>query len=89
MKTLIIKRSKGALLNDVADAILDEHEGVVSSLPEFKLIEGPGTAIGSGDHAIIEIKIRYDEADPEVARQIEKIIELAKLRASEIEVEFK
>lgn len=89
MKTLFLRPSKGAILNEVADAILDEKEVFVAGLEAFELIEGPGTAIGSGEQAIIEITLRYDDADPDTVAQIKEIIELAKRRANEIVIEFK
>lgn len=88
IKTMHLKYPGRALLNEVVDYILEEKQSLVERLPSFELIEGPASVMGAGDHAIIEIVIRYHEADEAALEDIKQIIAFANRNASEIIVEI-
>lgn len=87
-KTMRLTYPGGALLNEVADYILEEKEDFVQRLASFELIEGAASAMGAGDHAIIEIVIRYDAVNESVLEDIKQIIAYANRGASDIIVEI-
>lgn len=87
MKTIRLKRTDGSLLNGVADYILEELAAFAERAPVLELVEGAAALMGSGDHAIIEIVIRYDEANEDDLEAIKAILTQAKKGASEVSVE--
>lgn len=87
MRTIRLKRPDGSLLNGVADFILEELADFAERVPLLELVEGAASLMGSGDHAIIEIFIRYDEASEEDLKAIKSILEQAKEGANEVSVE--
>lgn len=87
MKTIRLKRPDGSLLNGVADFILEELAEFAERVPVFELVEGAAALMGSGDHAIIEIVIRYDDASGDDLEAIKAILERAQKGADEVSVD--
>lgn len=88
IKTMHLRYSEKKPLTEVADFIFEEKASLPERVQTFELIEGPASVMGSGDQAIVEIIIRYDEADAETVADIKQIIAFANRGASEVIVEI-
>lgn len=88
MPTIVrIRRKGGGLLNPASDAILEKHETFVERLRSFELVADASSLFGSGDTAIVEIRLSYVEPTEQDLIDIQKIIAIAKNSADDIEVE--
>lgn len=87
-KTMHLRYPEKQPITEVADYILEEKSALPERVRTFELIEGPASAMGSGDQAIVEIVIRYDEADADTVADIKQIIAFANRGASEVIVEI-
>lgn len=85
-KTLRLKYKSGALLNPVADYILENKTALIERLAGFELVEGQASLFGSGEHAIVEIIIRYIAPTQEDLDEIEEIVAIAKDFGDELEI---
>lgn len=85
-KTVILSYANGAVLNPVVDYIFEEKADLIERLDDFTLIEGPAALIGSGEHAIVTIKITYEDPSKEDLKAIEQIIAKAKESANDLNV---
>lgn len=88
IKHMRLKYPGQALLNEVADYILEEKHDLIDRLAGFELVEGPASLMGSGDQAIVEIVIRYEALDEAVLEDIKQIIAFANRGATEVIVEI-
>ena len=85
-KTIRMRRRGGGSLTEIADLILAKQPALPERAAAFELIEGPTTEIGSGDHVVIEIYMRFDDPDPETAQAIDVIVGIAKGYADDLQV---
>lgn len=81
---ITISDKSGASVNWIADYILTEKADLVSRLPELEFIEGAARVFGSGDNAVLEIVIRYENISKEDLESIEKILKWAKVSADNV-----
>ncbi|MEO1192918.1 MAG: hypothetical protein AAFY02_14250 [Pseudomonadota bacterium] len=88
LKTLILKRPKDGILNEIVDFIIDEKTDFVDRAKKVQFVEGTGMLLTAGDQAYIKIVVTYDAADEKDAEDIKHIIEYAKRGASDISVEI-
>jgi len=88
-KELHLSSESGAVLNDIADFILDEFPELPERVQLFELIPSPVSSpmLAAGEDAVVEIVIRYDDIDEQIAEDIKKIV--ARAKRANVQVKFK
>lgn len=86
MKTLRIRGHRGHTLGAVVDYIFERKPGLPDKADTFELVEDAKTEAGSGDHAIVEIVIRYENPDAEDLEDIREIVAIAHAGADSTEI---
>ncbi|NQW09348.1 MAG: hypothetical protein HQ481_05620 [Alphaproteobacteria bacterium] len=85
-KTLHLRASKGATLRSVVDFIFDQKPEIPEHASKFEMIEGGSTEAGSGEDAIVELRLVFDAPTEEDLANIEEIIRIARQSADDIEI---
>ncbi len=86
MKTVVIRARKEASLNFLADYIFKDQGDFPDRASTFKMIVGSGTAAGSGDKPVVEIRIKFDNPTEQDLKVLAEIICKAEARADEVQV---
>lgn len=79
----------GAVLNEIADFVLEELPELPERVELFELVPSnvPSPELAAGEDAIVEIVIRYDNLDEQIAEDIKKIV--ARAKRADVKVTFK
>lgn len=86
MKTLHLRVPSGQTLAHVVDFVFARKPGLPDKATTFELIEDAKTVGGSGDHAIVEIVIRFENPDEQDLEDIREIVALATSASAETKI---